>query len=63
MTCPHCGSLNLVKHTPTAAGSLRYRCKDCGKVYTLNKKRRGRKPIGDRAMTEAEKKRRQRGKG
>lgn len=43
-------------------GYQRYRCPICGKTTSGNPRagKTGRKPIGERAMTEAEKKRRQR---
>lgn len=33
-TCPHCGSIGVVKSGKTAAGTQRYICKDCRKTFT-----------------------------
>lgn len=33
--CPHCGSLLLKKFGKTQAGSQRWACKDCGKVFSF----------------------------
>lgn len=33
ITCPHCGSVSIKKHDKRK-GKQRYRCKDCGKVWT-----------------------------
>lgn len=55
--CPICQGPTHA-HGHTKAGTPRYLCLLCGKSFTGGK--RGRKAIGDRAMTEAEKKRRQR---
>lgn len=35
--CPNCGSVNSIKHGKgKLPGSARLRCKDCGKVFTVN---------------------------
>lgn len=31
--CPRCGGKDLVKNGHTAAGSQRYKCKECGSVF------------------------------
>ena len=36
MTCKHCESLNIVKNGKTAAGTPRFKCKDCFKVFSLD---------------------------
>lgn len=33
IACPHCGSVSVKKHDKTK-GKQRYRCKDCGKVFS-----------------------------
>lgn len=52
------------KHGKDRGGFQRYKCPDCGRTFSDNPapKVAGRKPIGDRPMTEAERKRRQRQK-
>ena len=32
--CPHCGSIGTIKCGKTAAGTQRYKCKDCHKTFT-----------------------------
>lgn len=34
--CHECGSFDLEKYGKTKAGTQRFRCKDCGKVFTLD---------------------------
>jgi transposase-like protein len=38
--CPECKKTDFVNHSPTKAGSLRFKCKVCGKVITPEKKKR-----------------------
>lgn len=33
IACPHCGSVSIKKHDKPR-GKQRYRCKDCGKVFS-----------------------------
>jgi hypothetical protein len=35
LTCPHCGSENLVRTGTRASGSTRHKCKDCGKTSII----------------------------
>ncbi len=61
MQCPECRSDNTRRNGRTKAGRQTYRCKDCGRRFTGNPE--GRPPVlGDRPLTEAEKKRRYRQK-
>lgn len=59
MTCPRCQSSN-VKKNGKRNGYQRYKCKTCKKTWTDSPNNRGGQCIGDRPMTEAEKKRWQR---
>ncbi len=34
IACPHCGCIGAVKCGLTAAGTQRYKCKECGKTFT-----------------------------
>lgn len=34
-TCRLCNSTNIIRYGKTAAGLIRYRCKDCGKTFTI----------------------------
>jgi ribosomal protein S27E len=35
LTCPHCGSENLVRTGTRASGSTRHKCRDCGKTSII----------------------------
>ena len=54
MNCPRCDSTNIIGNGFTNAGTNRKRCKDCGKSFSINPRRRGGKPKGDKAMSPAE---------
>lgn len=62
MNCPKCGSSSTIAHSATAAGSPRRKCNDCGKAWVTGKGngKGGRKMLGDRKLTPAEKQRRYR---
>lgn len=34
-TCRLCNSTNIIRYGKTAARLIRYRCKDCGKTFTI----------------------------
>lgn len=52
------------KHGKDRQGCQRWKCSICGRTWSDNPtpKKAGRKPIGEQAMTDAERKRRQRAK-
>ncbi len=59
MQCPHCSSSNTKRNGKTAKGTQRYYCTDCSSSFTGSAV--GRPSIlGDRPLTEAERKRWQR---
>lgn len=35
ISCPHCGSQDLLKHGKNASGTPRWRCKGCAKSFQL----------------------------
>jgi transposase-like protein len=59
MNCPKCGYISI-KNGVNRSGSQRYYCANCSKSFTDSSLKRGRPLIGERAMTEAERKRRSR---
>ncbi len=61
MQCPDCHSEDTRRNGRTKSGRQTYKCKACGRRFTGNPE--GRPPVmGDRPLTEAEKKRRYRQK-
>jgi len=60
-TCRRCDG-PLARNGHNKAGSAMAKCKDCGLVQVLEPKPMGRPPVGDRAMTPAERSRRHRRK-
>lgn len=59
--CIACHSEKVVKNGKNKCGTQRYQCKDCQGTFTGTTM--GRRPIGDRAMTNAEHQAKFRGKG
>lgn len=57
MQCPKCGGSRL---TPNDTNGKRFKCLDCGGMLNTDPQKTGPKPIGDRPMTQAERKRRSR---
>ncbi len=38
--CPHCGSKNVIRFGTNRSGTVRCRCRGCGKTFTLNPRSR-----------------------
>ena len=56
-TCPACGSDRCHSHSTTKAGSPRFRCTACKKVFTISDRSRG-KPRSHEPLSNAERQRR-----
>ena len=56
-TCPACGSDRCHSHSMTKAGSPRFRCTVCKKVFTISDRSRG-KPRSPEPLSNAERQRR-----
>lgn len=62
MNCPKCSSERITPCDRTAAGTQRYQCMDCKAKFVPGSKGRGRKPLGDRAMSNGERQQKHRNK-
>lgn len=60
MNCPYCNCDRTKKNGKTVSGEQAYRCKECDRRFSGNPP--GRKLLGDRKLTSAEKSKRYRDK-